>query len=123
MAPDLEAASPATHKRASSAILDLKTLRLQVLYQQKFNGATPGPAHRRACIEQVHAWERRLWILAPVWQILSGAGFPNQFFCVIMGGRFLEDLHWQDVGLERRAWALSQKTFLARLGSQGAAPN
>ena len=60
MPPDLEAASTATHKRASSAILDLTTLRLQVLYRQKFNGATPGPAHRRACIEQVHAWERRL---------------------------------------------------------------
>ena len=61
MTPDLEATSTATHKRASSAILDLTTLRLQILYRQKFNGATPGPAHRRACIKQVHAWERRLW--------------------------------------------------------------
>ena len=41
-----------------------------------------------------------------------------------MGGRLLEgaDHGWQDVGLERRAWTLSQAVS-GSVGSQGAATN
>src|SRR5260221_14218870 len=47
--------------------------------------------------------------LALLWQILSGRGFPNQFFndsWVV--GFWRADHGWQDVGLERRAWTLAQ---------------
>src|SRR5262245_23793216 len=61
--------------------------------------------------------------LALLWQILSGTGFPNQFFCdswvVGFGGA---DHGWKDVGLERRAWTLSQAVS-GSVGSQGAATN
>src|SRR5262249_29062958 len=61
--------------------------------------------------------------LALLWQILSGTGFPNQFFCdswvVGFGGA---DHGWKDVGLERRAWTLSQ-AVCGSVGSQGAATN
>ena len=46
---------------------------------------------------------------ALLWQILSGTGFPNQFFndsWVV--GFWRADHGWQDVGLERRAWTLAQ---------------
>src|SRR5262249_36231404 len=60
---------------------------------------------------------------ALLWQILSGTGFPNQFFCdswvVGFGGA---DHGWKDVGLERRAWTLSQ-AVCGSVGSQGAATN
>src|SRR5262245_50269855 len=62
-------------------------------------------------------------LLALLWQILSGTGFPNQFFCdswvVGFGGA---DHGWKDVGLERRAWTLSQ-AVCGSVGSQGAATN
>ena len=29
-------------------------------------------------------------VLALLWQIFSGTGFPNHFFCELMGGRLLE---------------------------------
>src|SRR5262249_17740456 len=62
-------------------------------------------------------------VLALLWQILSGTGFPNQFFCdswvVGFGGA---DHGWKDVGLERRAWTLSQAVS-GSVGSQGAATN
>src|SRR5262249_31822602 len=61
--------------------------------------------------------------LTLLWQILSGTGFPNQFFCdswvVGFGGA---DHGWKDVGLERRAWTLSQ-AVCGSVGSQGAATN
>src|SRR5262245_36732280 len=66
-----------------------------------------------------------VWLLhlALLWQILSGTGFPNQFFCdswvVGFGGA---DHGWKDVGLERRAWTLSQ-AVCGSVGSQGAATN
>ena len=47
--------------------------------------------------------------LALLWQILSGAGFPNQFFndsWVV--GFWRADHGRQDAGLERRAWTLAQ---------------
>src|SRR5262249_59091894 len=65
----------------------------------------------------------RMRRLALLWQILSGTGFPNQFFCdswvVGFGGA---DHGWKDVGLERTAWTLSPAGS-GSVGSQGAATN
>jgi hypothetical protein len=47
--------------------------------------------------------------LSLLWEILSGAGFPNQFFndsWVV--GFWRADHGRQDAGLERRAWTLAQ---------------
>jgi hypothetical protein len=60
------------------------------------------PSVTRAAVLRDH-------ILALLWQILSGRGFPNQFFndsWVV--GFWRADHGWQDVGLERRAWTLAQ---------------
>ena len=35
-----------------------------------------------------------LGLLALLWQIFSGTGFPNQFFNDFMGGRLLEGRPW-----------------------------
>src|ERR1700704_3067741 len=58
-----------------------------------------------------------------LWQILSGAGFPNQFFndsWVV--GFWRADHGRQDAGLERRAWTLAQAVS-GSVGSQSAATN
>ena len=34
--------------------------------------------------------------LALLWQIISGTGIPNQFFCELMGGRLLEGRPWRE---------------------------
>ena len=61
--------------------------------------------------------------LALLWQIFSGAGFPNHFFCDSWVVGFWRGRPWlQDVGLERRAWTLSQAVS-GSVGSQGAATN
>src|SRR5262249_33736241 len=77
-------------------------------------------AHRQTSPNE---FQVSLPLLALLWQILSGTGFPNQFFCdswvVGFGGA---DHGWKDVGLERRAWTLSQAVS-GSVGSQGAATN
>src|SRR5262245_46768663 len=62
------------------------------------------------------------------WETVSGrfggylsTGFPNHFFCDSwVVGFWRADRGWQDVGLERRAWTLSQAVS-GSVGTQGAA--
>src|SRR5439155_17861286 len=56
--------------------------------------------------------------LALLWQVLSGAGFPNQFFCDswVVGFWRGPDHGWQDVGLEEGAWTLSQAVLVQLSG-------
>src|SRR6516225_9173133 len=59
--------------------------------------------------------------LALLWQIVIGAGFPNQFFSDSwVVGFWRADHGWQDIGLEGGARTLSQTVF-GSVGPQGAA--
>jgi hypothetical protein len=60
-------------------------------------------------LASMRLWLRAYESLALLWEILSGAGFPNQFFndsWVV--GFWRADHGRQDAGLERRAWTLAQ---------------
>src|SRR5215468_10617517 len=58
--------------------------------------ASPSPEREERSPSQ--EWRQRLALL---WQILSGPGFPNQFFCDSwVVGFWRADHGWQDIGLE-----------------------
>src|SRR6195256_461810 len=78
-------------------------------HPQKRGDRTRSTTPRGIASDPTRTSDRRCGILALLWQILSGAGFPNQFFndsWVV--GFWRADHGRQDAGLERRAWTLAQ---------------